>query len=180
MASDALIEQLKSGVGNAIEAVTIFDSLEPVDIDFMIGRWKGAGCPSSHPMDGLLETFNWHGKRFLSQESVHPLVMQRSSGGFANANPVYLMPFLKFLGRGQIPRWPWLSRTVGLLLPLLSSRKARARLRMTEFRGKSSATMVYDHLPIHDVFRKIDDNSVMGAMDMKDMESPFFFVLMRE
>lgn len=63
---------------------------------------------------------------------------------------------------------------------LLFTNKPRARLRMTEYRGKVSATMVYDQQPINDVFRKVDDNTVMGVMDTKGMSLPFFFMLERE
>ncbi|MGB7084128.1 MAG: DUF4334 domain-containing protein [Phormidesmis sp.] len=49
-----------------------------------------------------------------------------------------------------------------------------------EHRGKVSATMSYDHLPINDVFRKIDENTVLGLMDCKALQQPFFFVLRRE
>ncbi len=51
---------------------------------------------------------------------------------------------------------------------------------MTSYRGKSSATMIYDQLPINDVFRKIDQDAVFGVMDLKGMKSPFFFILRRE
>jgi hypothetical protein len=40
--------------------------------------------------------------------------------------------------------------------------------------------MIYDDLPINDVFRKVDNNTVLGVMDLKGMEQPFFFVLRRE
>ncbi|WP_419206930.1 DUF4334 domain-containing protein [Photobacterium leiognathi] len=36
-----------------------------------------------------------------------------------------------------------------------------------EFRGKVSATMVYDGAPIFDHFRKVDDNTLMGLMNGK-------------
>jgi hypothetical protein len=39
--------------------------------------------------------------------------------------------------------------------------------------------MIYDQLPINDSFRKIDDNTVFGAMDFKGVPQPFFFVLRR-
>ncbi len=42
----------------------LFDSLEPVDVGFMIGNWKGEGFHTNHPMDGLLEAYHWYGKRF--------------------------------------------------------------------------------------------------------------------
>jgi hypothetical protein len=51
---------------------------------------------------------------------------------------------------------------------------------MTTYRGKSSATMIYDQLPINDVFRKIDQNTALGLMDLKGVKQPFFFILRRE
>ncbi|WP_081748151.1 GXWXG domain-containing protein [Leptolyngbya sp. PCC 6406] len=30
----------------------------------MFGPWKGSGFPTHHPLDGALETYHWHGKRF--------------------------------------------------------------------------------------------------------------------
>jgi hypothetical protein len=35
-------------------ALELFDSLEPVDVEFMIGRRQGDGYPTDHPLDGLL------------------------------------------------------------------------------------------------------------------------------
>ncbi|KAK9762327.1 hypothetical protein K7432_012049 [Basidiobolus ranarum] len=40
-----------------------------------------------------------------------------------------------------------------------------ASLWMIEFRGKVSATMVYDARPVFDHFRKVDDNTIMGIMN---------------
>ena len=51
---------------------------------------------------------------------------------------------------------------------------------MIEYREKVSTTMIYDNLPINDIFRKIDDNTVLGLMDFKGMPQPFFFVLNRD
>ena len=51
---------------------------------------------------------------------------------------------------------------------------------MTEFRGKVSATMLYDAKAINDVFRKIDADSVFGLMDRKGDKKPYFFKLMKE
>jgi hypothetical protein len=51
---------------------------------------------------------------------------------------------------------------------------------MTNYRGKVSATLIYDDLPINDAFRLVDTNTVLGVMDLKGMEQPFFFVLNRE
>ena len=51
---------------------------------------------------------------------------------------------------------------------------------MMEYRGKVTATMVYDYLPINDSFRKIDENTVLGIMDYKIYPQPFFFILERK
>jgi hypothetical protein len=45
--------------------------------------------------------------------------------------------------------------------------KGEASLWLEEFRGEVTATMVYDGQPIHDHFKKIDDNAVMGIMNGK-------------
>ena len=52
--------------------------------------------------------------------------------------------------------------------------------RMTEYRGVVSATMIYDSLPINDIFRKVDDDTVLGVMDLRFTPQPFFFILLRE
>jgi hypothetical protein len=62
---------------------------------------------------------------------------------------------------------------------LLKTEKSQARLRMMEYRGQVSATMVYDYLPINDSFRKVDENTLFGIMDFKNSPQPFFFVLKR-
>ena len=56
---------LQAGKTTTQEALQLYDSLEPVNCDFMWGRWQGAGLHTDHPMDGLLELSNWYGKEFL-------------------------------------------------------------------------------------------------------------------
>lgn len=160
------------------DALALYDLLDIVEADFMLGAWKGAGFPTGHPLDGMLEAYHWHGKRFESADHVHPLVFNTVTGGRASINPA-LMPIS--LMRGPwVPKSPLIGKIFQLLIPLMSTRRSRARLRMTEFRGKVTATMAYDDLPIHDVFRKVDANTVLGIMDLKGMTQPFFFVLRRE
>ncbi|BCQ06829.1 hypothetical protein JMUB5695_00239 [Mycobacterium heckeshornense] len=45
--------------------------------------------------------------------------------------------------------------------------KGEASLWMEQFRGEITATMVYDGQPVHDHFKKIDDDAVMGIMNGK-------------
>ncbi|HZA73451.1 MAG TPA: DUF4334 domain-containing protein [Propionibacteriaceae bacterium] len=67
-----------------------------------------------------------------------------------------------------------------LTRPLLTTSRPRARLRAVEHRGVLTAAMVYDALPVIDVFRRIGPDAVIGAMDMRGLPAPFFFLLERE
>ncbi len=160
------------------EALELYDTLEPVDVDFMIGRWNGEGMHTGHPMDGLLEAYNWYGKEFVDADTVHPLLFTSSNGEIYKVNPG-LMPMQL---AGRVPgnkSWP-ARKAFQLMQPMISTSTSKATLRLTEYRGKKSATMIYDQLPIHDSFRKIDDNTVIGVMDCQGMDQPFFFKLHRD
>ncbi len=45
--------------------------------------------------------------------------------------------------------------------------KGEASLWLEEFRGEVTATMVYDGQPVHDHFKKVGDDAVMGIMNGK-------------
>lgn len=160
------------------EALTLFDRLEPVDMSFMFGQWKGSGFHTGHPMDGLLEVANWYGKAFISPDCVHPLLFSSGSGEIFKlaASP----QAMKLALRLPIPKNNVATSIFALFNPLLRTNDSQARLRMMEHRGKVSATMIYDYLPIHDMFRKVDSNTLLGLMDYKESTDPFFFVLERE
>lgn len=161
--------------------LAFFDRLEAVEPDFMLGTWRGEGWPSGHPLDGALEAFGWQGKRFDGAEAVHPLLFRARGGG-----TVALSPARVALGLPLLLRWPALKRSAAVArlfqfcLPLMATRRSQGRLRLLRHRGRTTATLVYDRLPILDVFRCIDDDTVMGLMDLKGMERPFFFLLRRE
>ncbi len=171
---------LEKGQVSLEEALSIFDALAPVAPDFMIGAWKGEGFETGHPLDGVLERCHWHGKRFESEEHVHPLVFRKVSGRLTSVKPLLAMPGLGLLDSMPFLKSAFVGRVFQWMLPLLSGRKSAARLRTTNYRGVATATMMYDNLPINDVFRKVDDNTLLGIMDLKGMKQPFFFVLRRE
>jgi hypothetical protein len=75
---------------------------------------------------------------------------------------------------------PAVARLARPLFGLLRTRRPGARLRTTEYRGVASATMIYDALPINDVFRLVDQNTLLGVMDLRGLRRPFVFVLRRE
>ena len=159
------------------EAIDLFDRLEPATMDMMIGDWTGEGIDTDHPMDGMLEASNWHGKRFIDENTVHPLIHRGPFGGKVSINPA-LLPM------GLVLNLPLRDTLTPVLFPALSlflrTSKGRARLRNLEFRGRMHAAMCYDAKPINDVFAKYDDNTALGWMDYKGMEKPYFFKLKRE
>lgn len=171
-------EAIAKGHVSRDEALAIYDALSAVEADFMLGQWAGAGFATGHSMDGLLEACHWYGKRFLDAENVHPLLFNGTNGKLISVDPKR-MP-MGMSQRIKLEPGSLLGRIFQASLPLLRTGESRARLRMTEYRGMLSATMIYDHLPINDVFRKVDENTVLGAMDMKGMDHPFFFLLRRD
>lgn len=169
---------LQQGSTTTQEALAIFDQLETVDISFMLGRWQGSGLHTNHPMDGLLEVANWYGKEFVNADCVHPLLFLDGKEEIFKVSPNPDM--MKMALRLPIPKSEAATPFYTLFSSLLKTEKSQARLRMMEHRGKVSATMIYDHLPIHDVFRKVDDSTLLGLMDYKVVEQPFFFILRRD
>lgn len=109
-------------------------TLEPVDVDFMIGEWKGGEFRTGHRANGFMERLNWFGKTFHSATDAKPLVCLDADGNkFSNTEAM----------------------------------KGEASLWLEEFRGEVTASMVYDGAPVHDHFKKVDDDAVIGIMNGK-------------
>ena len=177
VASEGFTTILPKGKATTEEALTLFDQLDPVTLGFMQGRWQGNGFHTGHPMDGLLEATNWYGKEFVNPDCVHPLLFRNGNGAIFKVAPSRLMmdlalrlPFLKTASMKPF---------YTLFSSLQKTEQSQARLRMMEHRNQVSATMIYDNLPIHDIFRKVDEDTVLGLMDYKELLQPFFFVLRR-
>jgi hypothetical protein len=167
-----------TAIARVADALALFDASAPVTIDEMRGRWRGSGYPTGHPLDGLLERYGWYGKAFHDADHVDPLLFGRGTNAPFAVSP-RLMPLGLVRFRG-LAHSPITARLFGLLVPFMRTRRAAARLRRIEYRGVVTATMIYDHLPIHDVFRRLDERSLLGLMDQRDAPQPFFFVLTRD
>jgi hypothetical protein len=160
------------------EAFAFFDGLPAVAVDDMIGRWRGSGLPTGSPLDGLLEAYGWYGKEFSDAETVHPLLFRDRAGRPRPVDPE-LLPIGLLRDRTGLVHHPLARSAFSGVRPLLFTRKPKARLRALEHRGVLTAAMVYDALPIIDVFRRVDDGTVLGFMDMRGLPDPFLFVLER-
>lgn len=140
-AAAQLLQMIKTGQAYTTEEIMpLYDQLEPVDIDFMIGTWKGGKFDAGKSPDPI----NWYGKRFNSANDAEPLLARKPDGS------IY-----------SFDKW------------------GMAQLREVKFRGKVSASLIYDNKPIMDYFRKIDDNTLIGLGEMKG-NLTFFFYLTRE
>lgn len=161
-------------------ALELFDSLPEVEAEAMIGTWHGAEVPTGHPLDGLLTASGWWGKQFVDGERVHPLLFPTADGSALWP----LNPAAAFSGLGIATRFTTLKklrykRAFSALRPALQARGPKARLRTTRYRGVDTATMIYDQVPVNDVFRRVDADTVLGAMDLRGSPAPYFFVLQR-
>ena len=81
----------QAGSIHRTDALARFDALLGVEPAAMIGRWRGAGLPTGHPFDGVLEALGWYGKSFESTERVHPLLFRTRAGDVVPLDP-RLMP----------------------------------------------------------------------------------------
>ncbi len=168
---------LEVGQATTAQALELFDSLDPVDLEFMIGRWQGSELPTSHPMDGWLKASNWYGKEFIDAEQVHPLLFRSGQKSIIKVAP---HPRLMLWAlRSPMLKHAFFKPALALGTRLLQTNRSQARLRMMVHRGQLTATMIYDYLPINDSFRKVDNHTVLGIMDFKALPQPFFFLLRR-
>jgi hypothetical protein len=173
----AALARLCAGGTTLADALALFDRCPAVALEDMRGVWRGTGCPTGHLLDGLLEHYGWYGKAFTDTERVDPLLFQRGNG-----TPFAVAPRLMPLGlavfprvaRSRVARWLF-----DALQPVIRTTSPAARLRLLSYRGVVTATMVYDHLPIHDAFRRIDHDTLLGVMDWRGAP-PFVFVLHRD
>lgn len=172
------LEMLERGT-TADAALAFYDALPPVQVDEMVGWWRGRSVPTGSPLDGMLERFGWRGKRFGSAEDGHPLVFADGRGRPVSVNPA-LLPVWTLLRMPSLMNTPVAASIFRLVLSLLRTREPRARLRMVEVRGVVTATLIYDAHPIMDAFRKVDGDTMLGLMDLRGLDEPFFFSLRRE
>jgi hypothetical protein len=169
---------LASGSRSLAEALAFFDRLPAATVPAMIGRWRGSDLGTDHPLDGLLEAFGWYGKSFVDAETVHPLLF-RMGPAIEPINPA-LMPMALAARAPRLLHHPAVRAVFLLCRPLLRTSRPKARLRQVEHRGVVSAAMIYDDLPIIDHFRTVDADTLLGLMDLRGMDQPFFFVLRRD
>ena len=162
------------------EALAHFDSLPAYDERDLRGQWRGREVYTDHPLDGVLSKVAWYGKQFDDAERVHPLLVRDSGGVVYPMNPRLIrMPMLTNpppapdILSDIAPKLMWLMR------PAVRTSTPGARLDTVDYRGVPTVAMHYLDKPVTDVFRKLNDDTVLGLMDYRGMPRPYFFVLRR-
>ena len=178
-AGPAWPENWPDGPARCETALAWFDTWAGLEPDALIGRWRGLGLPTGHPMDGVLESLGWYGKTFESADSVRPLLFRTRSGTLVSLDP-------RFMPVAFVLRWPAIARSGPVRMAfravrgLLRSEQSAATLQGMTFRGVRSAAITYSRKPITDHLRRIDDDRLLGLMEMRGMEKPYFFLLARD
>lgn len=158
------------------QAFELFDSLEPVTMEELVkvGTWRGAEIITGHPMDGLLTAASWYGKKFEADGGIHPLLFKGANGKIYSGD-VAKFPLKAFI---SFPR-PLIKILFFFFSPLIHTKKACTQYWNVEYRGKRTAAMVYDKLPIVEIFVRIDSNTLLGATVSKwgPPSSVYFFTI---
>jgi GXWXG protein/Domain of unknown function (DUF4334) len=179
VSTDALrwVERHRGGAAPA-DVLALADRLPGVAVEEMTGRWRGAELPTGSPLDGLLTAHRWWGKEVRDADTVHPLLFPDRAG---RPRPIDPAP----APLGLVRRAPGLARSAPARLaftavrPLLTTHRPTARLRTVVHRGVPTAALVYDRLPVIDVFRRVTPDLLLGLMDMRGLPGPFAFLLER-
>ncbi|MDY7226573.1 DUF4334 domain-containing protein [Hyalangium rubrum] len=125
-------------------------------------------------------------------EALEPASLDDLWGSWEGAELATGHPLSKLLGKvrwvgkrfgGPLDVQPLVCRAPdGSLFSNLELGKGEASAWMVAFRGESTATMVYDGTATFDHFKKIDDRTLMGIMNGKNVLHEgrhFYFVLER-
>ena len=163
----------------------------PLDVGgYWAGAWTGrelgehAGC-----MAGALGACGWRGKAFYADSTADALVFDRDGAGVAMRPPSRLLfrAACAMPARLRAERFApsrWLARAA-----MRPARERSADLVPLALAGARTMAMAYRELDVTDVFRRVDDATVMGAMVLErhaaldgaaaPREPVFFFLLSR-
>lgn len=148
---------------NVLEARARFKELRetdgPVDPLELDEIW--AALATVRPEDLLGE---WKGGEFATGHPLNGMLAKAGWYGKTFASVHDVKPLICRDEKGEL----YSNRELG---------KGEASLWTVEFRGETTATMVYDGQPVFDHFKQVDDTTLMGIMNAKGVppEGPFYY-----
>ncbi len=149
-------------------AVT-FDTLNPVSIDMLIGTWKVDPSYAETLGGKMLIESGWWGARFVDAETVDPLLYPKPDGNGVFAAD--LPSVLAVLSTGE--------RDISARRNEVETSAPIGRLRMVEYRGVLTATLVYDQVPVLDYLRAIDSGTIVAAVEHRGLVHHPDYALLR-
>lgn len=158
------------------ETITWFRSLEPVQPIEMLGLWKGAGIPSGHPLDGVLENLGWFGKRFHADMRADALLFQWRPDRLV-AIDLGFVPIGLAIKAGPFGRTGLARSGFSYLQKACRARGTIASLKLRTLEDAATAAMFYDRQPVVDYFGRINDEELAGMMCVEGDARRFFFKL---
>ncbi|MER7987813.1 DUF4334 domain-containing protein [Streptomyces noursei] len=79
----------------------LFDRLEPVDADLLVGTWAGGGFERTSENAAQLAQMRWYGKRFVDAEHVEPLLCRDEHGAVFSFEGMGLATLREVVFRGK-------------------------------------------------------------------------------
>lgn len=80
----------------------IFDRLDGIDCDFLLGTWRGGVFHYDHPLGQQLQAINWYGKRFRGADDVEPLLIHTEAGDIESFERFGLARLRELRFRGKV------------------------------------------------------------------------------
>jgi hypothetical protein len=146
-----------------------FDALDPVGVDMLVGLWEADPGYAETPGGRLLVESGWWGARFTDAETVDPLLFRSDDGdGLFAAD---LLRVLALIREG--------AQNISARRTEVETSAPIGRVRMIEYRGVVTATLVYDQVPVLDYLRAVDNNTVIAAVEGRAMVDRPAYALLR-
>lgn len=58
----------------------LWADLEVVEASSVLGSWRGFAFPTGHPIERMLTSSRWYGKRFITLDDAQPLICRAADG----------------------------------------------------------------------------------------------------
>lgn len=159
------------------ELYAYFDSLQPFDMANLRGKWEGVDLDTNHHLNLLLTYCDWYGKDFIDEQNVDGLIFREK---LTSDRCFRVDPKLFPIGTRFFPNH-YITRVVFTFISkFIQTQKSTAKLEMIEYRGKRSASVVYNDIKMVDYYRKIDSRTILGVIESKAYKDPFFYVLQKD
>ena len=113
----------QQGLINTEELDEVFNALEPVSCESILGKWKGGDFNTGHKGSAQLKEIKWYGKTFNSLKDAKPLICYNEKGELYSNQKwggEASLWMIEFRGRCQ-PLWYMITNQLSITLERLMS-----------------------------------------------------------